>query len=174
MSSLYDISIPVYTDITKTTQSILKKGEEHFKSQGKDAAELVQLKIAEDMLNFGVQIFIIVATGRKMIERVTGGSPVDTPMKEYTLPELHELLESLLSELAKVDRSQVDERGDVEVPCKFGPEEFKAKAKDYVFGYPIPTAYFHLNMIYALLRGQGVPLGKKDYMGEFMKTFTKA
>ncbi|KAK8043896.1 hypothetical protein PG994_012734 [Apiospora phragmitis] len=159
MTSLYDVSIPVYTDITKTTQSILKKGEEHFKSQGKDTSELV---------------FIIVATGRKLIERVTGGSPVDTPMKEYSLSECYELLDTHLGELAKVDRASVDGRDKTEVPCKFGPEEFKASARDYVFGYPVPTAYFHLNMVYALLRGQGVPLGKKDYMAEFMKTFTKA
>ncbi|KAK8054835.1 hypothetical protein PG993_000062 [Apiospora rasikravindrae] len=174
MSSLYDVSIPVYTDITKTTQSILKKGEEHFKAQGKDTAELAKLRIAEDMLPLHTQVFIIVATGRKLIERVSGGSPVDTPMKEYSLAECHELLEAHLAELSKVDRGAVDPRATTEVPCKFGPEEFKASARDYVFGYPIPTGYFHLNMVYALLRGQGVPLGKKDYMAEFMKTFTKA
>ncbi|KAK8096187.1 helix-turn-helix-domain containing protein type [Apiospora kogelbergensis] len=175
MSSLYDISIPVYTDITKTAVSILKKGEEHFKSQGKDTAELLKLKIADDMLPLNMQILIIVMTGRKLVERVANAAPVDTPInQEYTLAELQGLLDAQLAELAKVDRAQVDGREQTEVPCKFGPEEYKSSALDYVSGYPIPTGYFHLNMLYALLRGAGVPLGKRDYMAEFMKKMTKA
>ncbi|KAK6863529.1 hypothetical protein PG995_000057 [Apiospora arundinis] len=175
MPSLYDISIPVYTDITKTTVSILKKGEEHFQSQNKSVEDLLKLKLTDDMLALNMQILIIVMTGRKLLERVAGAAPVDTPInQDYTLAQLQDLLNTQLQELAKVDRSQVDGREQDEVPCKFGPEQYKSSALDYVNGYPIPTAYFHLNMIYALLRKEGVPLGKKDYMTEFMKTFTKA
>ena len=62
-------------------------------------------------------------------------------------------------------------REQVRVPCAFGPASYEATAVDYVHGYPIPTAYFHLNMLYAILRSRGVPLGKTDYMEPFMKSF---
>lgn len=178
MTSLYDISIPVCQKMLTVTSSLLKKGESWAAENGVAPAELLQLRVYEDMLPLSVQVLIVLMTTRKCIERLTGTAPpeiTDVMSREWTAADLHELLTTVEGELAAVDRAAVDAKpADARVPCKFGPQMFECQSPaDYVHGYVVPTNYFHLNMIYALLRGKGVPLGKMDYMGEFMKNFVK-
>ena len=178
MTSLYDISIPVCQKVLTVTSSILKKGESWGAENSVTPADLLKLRVYEDMLPLSVQVLIIAISTRKCIERLTGTAPpeiTDALSREWTVAELHELIETVQGELAAVDRATVDAMpADAKVPCKFGPQMFQCQSPaDYIHGYVEPTVYFHLNMIYAILRGKGVPLGKMDYMGEFMKNFVK-
>jgi hypothetical protein len=178
MTSLYDISIPVCQKVLTVTASLLKAGESWGAENSVSSAELLKLRIYEDMLPLSVQVLIIVMTSRKCIERLTGTAPpeiTDALSREWTSAELQELVAAAQGELAAVDRAVVDAKpADAQVPCKFGPQMFQCRSPaDYIHGYVEPTVYFHLNMIYAVLRGKGVPIGKSDYMGEFMKDFIK-
>lgn len=178
MTSLYDISIPVCQKVLTVTSAILKKGESWGAENAVAAADLLKLRIHDDMLPLSVQVLIIVMTTRKCIERLTGTAPpeiTDALSREWTAAELHDLVSTVQGELAAVDRAAVDAKpADATVPCKFGPQMYQCQGPaDYIHGYVVPTVYFHLNMIYAILRGKGVPLGKTDYMGEFMKNFVK-
>ncbi|CAJ2509506.1 Uu.00g145320.m01.CDS01 [Anthostomella pinea] len=173
MTSLYAISIPVLANVLKVTSTILKKGEQWAKEQKMSSADLLALRIYDDMLPLGMQVWINVVTTKKAIERLTGTAPPQIEGREKTIEELYAMIDDTLKELAQVKKEDVDDRDGVEVPCVFGKNEYKTSLVEYVHGYPIPTVYFHLNMIYAILRGKGVSLGKMDYMEEFMAPFTK-
>lgn len=178
MTSLYDISIPVCQKVLTVTASILDKGEAWAaETKAVTPAELLQLRVYEDMLPLSVQVLILCMTTRKCIERLSGTVPpevTDALSREWTAAELRDLIAAVQAELAAVDRAAVDAKPAAEkVPCKFGPQQFQCPSPaSYVHGYVVPTMFFHLNMIYAILRGKGVPLGK-NYMGEFMKDFVK-
>lgn len=174
MSSLYSISIPVLLNILETTKHVLAKGASHAEAAGTSVAEHLGARLYPDMLPLRAQVYVICATARKAVERLTGTAPPGTlpdHTKEFDLAELQALLADTEKVLRGVEPATVDGREQVRVPCAFGPASYEATAVDYVHGYPIPTAYFHLNMLYAILRSRGVPLGKTDYMEPFMKSF---
>ncbi|KAI0123542.1 hypothetical protein BJ170DRAFT_87041 [Xylariales sp. AK1849] len=174
MTSLYDISIPVLTTVLKTTLVVLKKGEEYTKEKGLSTADLVNLRISEDMLPLRFQVFIIAAITTKAIGRMTSNSLPELENREYTLEELYAILDKTLEQLAGVSEESLAGREGVEVLCQTGKKTWKPSAVEYIHGYTIPNVFFHLTILYALLRKQGVPLGKADYLGVFMKNFPEA
>jgi uncharacterized protein len=173
MASLYDASIPVITKVAQTVLAILKKGTEYAKQNNISEETIINARIYEDMLPLSRQVFIIAATAAKAIERLTGTAPPPLPNKGESLEDLFALMNNALKELASVSKESVQATDGTEIPCQFGPRSFKANALEYVQGYTIPNLYFHLNMTYALLRKLGVPLGKADYLTEFMQNFTE-
>lgn len=50
-----------------------------------------------------------------------------------------------------------------------GPGALNLTSKAYILNYALPNVFFHLQTTYAILRARGVPLGKSDYLGGFMK-----
>ncbi|RYP77454.1 hypothetical protein DL769_003408 [Monosporascus sp. CRB-8-3] len=175
MVSLYSISIPVLINTLVTASDVLKKGGQHAQDKGIPISEYLDARIYEDMLPLHFQIRILAATALKAVERLTGTAPpaLDADKERTTLGEWLAVIDETLEVLRGVDRAAVDGKEQTKVPCVFGPEKYEATLVDYVQGYPIPTVYFHLNMIYAILRGKGVPLGKMDYMKPLMQGFTK-
>ena len=176
MSSLYSISIPVLINALTTAGDLLKKGAEHAKEKGVPFEEYLSGRIIDDMLPLRAQVFLVSATSRKAVERLTGTAPPGAADgrsydAERNLEECLALLEETITILRGVRPEDVDGGEKKRVPCAFGSENYEADLVDYIHGYPIPTVYFHLNMLYAILRGKGVPIGKKDYMKPFMKTF---
>ncbi|RYP18113.1 hypothetical protein DL765_004125 [Monosporascus sp. GIB2] len=175
MSSLYSISIPVLLNILAATSHVLKKGGEHAREKGVAISEYLDARIIEDMLPLRTQILIVCSTARKAVERLTGAAPpaIDTEAQRPTLEEWLAVVDETAEILRAVDPEAVNGKEQTRVPCVLGPKKYEAALADYVHGYPIPTAYFHLNMIYAILRGKGVPLGKSDYMAPFLQSFTQ-
>ncbi|RYP47006.1 hypothetical protein DL768_006866 [Monosporascus sp. mg162] len=175
MSSLYSISIPVLINTLVVTSDVLKKGGEHAREKGIAISEYLDARIYEDMLPLHFQIRILCTTARKAVERLTGTAPAafDTDKERATLEEWLAAVDETLEILRAVDPAAVNGKEQTKVPCVLGPHAYEVTLVDYVHGYPIPTVYFHLSMIYAILRGKGVPLGKADYIFPFMKSFTK-
>lgn len=176
MSSLYSISIPVLINILTSAKDLLQKGAKHAQEKGVPFEEYLSARIIDDMFPLRVQIFVLSSTSRKAIERLTGVAPPThadglAHDAERNLDQCLALLDETLEILRGVRPETMDGGEKKRVPCAFGPESYEADLVDYVHGYPIPTAYFHLNMAYAILRGKGVPVGKKDYISPFMKTF---
>ncbi|EMR62971.1 hypothetical protein UCREL1_10084 [Eutypa lata UCREL1] len=172
MSSLYSISIPVILNVLTVTSDILKKANEHASEKGEQISEYLQMRIYEDMLPLQVQVYIICSTSRKAVERLTGTAPAGSlgdVKQERTLEELLAMVADTAKVVEGVTPESIDGREKTRVPCALGKYSYEADLVDYIQGYPIPTVYFHLNMIYALLRGKGVPLGKMDYITPFMK-----
>ncbi|KAK7741999.1 hypothetical protein SLS53_004583 [Cytospora paraplurivora] len=174
MTSLYDASIPVLINILKTTSSILAKGEDWAKQNGFATSDLLELRVYHDMFPLKVQVLIIINVTKKTLERLTGVAHPTIDDFDKTLEELYAFIDKTLEEAAAVGMRESNERGDVQVSCEFFSKEYTSSLVNYVHGYAIPTVYFHLSILYAILRGKGVPLGKWDYQTEFFKVFSPA
>ena len=176
MSSLYSISIPVLINVLTTAGDLLKKGAEHAKEKGVPFEEYLSGRIIDDMLPLRVQVFILSSTSRKAVERLTGTAPPGPADgraydAERNLEECLALLEETITILRGVRPEDINGGEKKRVPCVMGPKTFETDLVDYVHGHPIPNAYFHLNTLYAILRGKGVPVGKDDYLKHFIKSF---
>ena len=90
------------------------------------------------------------------------------PDTETTFEELEERIAKTIHVLQSVKRESMEGREEAEVLVKgafWGEKRFKAV--DYVEAFAVPNFYFHVSIAYAILRAQGVPLGKWDFLGDF-------
>lgn len=174
MTSVYDLSVPVLTNILKTTKLLLKKGEVYAKEKQIPTADLLATRIYDDMLPLTMQVIIIAGASNRAIERLTGTAPAEVQGREKTLEELYDIIDDTLKNLAGVSKDAVNAKAGNEVPCQVSGKTLTAEISAYIQGYTLPTVYFHLNIAYAILRSKGVPLGKNDYLTEFISGFTGA
>ncbi|ROW17645.1 hypothetical protein VPNG_00851 [Cytospora leucostoma] len=176
MTSLYDVSVPVLTNVLKTASSVLAKAEDWSKQNGFATSDLLELKVYHDMFPLKYQVLIMVNVTRLTLERLTGvAHPTTDDFDNFkTLEELYAVIDETLGQASAVGKRETNEREGVQVSCEFFSKEYTARLVDYVHGYAIPTVYFHLSILYAILRGKGVPLGKWDYQTEFFKVFSPA
>jgi uncharacterized protein len=158
---LYDITIPPFIRGLKTLSAILEKGRLHASA---DEASLLESRLIADMGALPFQIQRISDTAKGCAVRVGKIEPVAMEDNETTFPELQARISKTIEVLEKVDPKSMDSMEDGEVIMKLRVGERKLTGRNYVLNYAIPNFYFHLCMAYAILRKEGVPVGKMDYL----------
>lgn len=159
---LYDITIPPFIHGLKALSAILEKGRLHASA---DEASLIESRLIADMGALPFQIQRISDTAKGCAVRVGKAEPVPMEDNETTFPELRARIVKTIEVLENVDPKSMDGMEDAEVVMKLRAGERKLTGRDYVLKYAIPNFYFHLCMAYAILRKEGVPVGKTDYLG---------
>jgi hypothetical protein len=160
--SLYDITVPVFISNLKILSSLLEKGLVH--ASGNEAT-LTESRLVPDMFPLPFQIQRVSDYAKGVAVRIGKVEPVVMEDNEKTIAELQERILRTVAFLEKLDPNCMDGVEDEEVVFKTGQSEFKFTAKEYVLQYAIPNFYFHICIAYALLRKEGVPVGKRDYLG---------
>jgi len=151
--TLYDMSIPALTLGLTNLSAVLDKGIAHAEARKFDSIVLAQSRIFPDMLAFTRQVMIACDMAKGCAARLAG---VDNPKfedTETTLPELKARVAKTLAFLATVKASQFEGAETREVVIPAGTK------------FVLPNFYFHCAMVYALLRQNGVELGKRDFLG---------
>jgi uncharacterized protein len=156
--SLYDITIPPFIRSLKALSAFLEKGRLHASS---DERALLDSRLIADMEALPYQIQRISDTARGCAVRVAKTEPVPMEDNEKTFAELQERITKTIQVLEKVDPKSMD--GMEEVKVTVGKRELTAQS--YVLGFAVPNFYFHVSIAYAILRKEGAPIGKMDYLG---------
>lgn len=163
--SIYAISIPVFIRGLTNLSAVLAKGEQHALAQGRDPGELVHARLYEDMRPLSSQVQIasdMVKFAALRLGRVDGPSFADV---ETTFAELQARIAKTIDYLKSVDPAAFDGAEDRDVTLKVRGNEMTFDGLDYLTVFVLPNFYFHLTTAYAILRNQGVPLGKLDFLG---------
>ena len=158
--SLYDASIPVYLQMLRNLSAIMDKAE----AQGGDLAAYMEARLAPDMHPFSRQIQMASDAAKGGAARLAGVAPPSMPDTEATWAELKERLAKTIDFVSSIKPQQVngDETRTVELPLPGRTMTFTAK--DFLFNFGLPNFFFHVTTAYGLLRKQGVPLGKMDFL----------
>jgi len=160
MPSLYEISVPSFISNLKILSSLLEKGL----AAGKESV-LLETKLIADMRGLVYQIQRVSDTAKGLAVRVGGIENVVWEDNETTFPDMQERIKKTIDFLEGVDPKSFEGKEDAEVVMKTQSGERKFKGQDYVIKFAIPNFYFHFVTAYALLRKEGVPIGKSDYLG---------
>jgi hypothetical protein len=78
---------------------------------------------------------------------------------------VHERLNKAIDYLGTFKPAQFEGAEERNIELKFGPREFKFSGKDYVTNFVLPNFYFHISVAYAILRYNGLDIGKLDFLG---------
>jgi hypothetical protein len=162
---MYSASVPVFVRMLGNLTVWIDKAEAHAKARNFDADLFLLTRLAPDMLPFTRQIQIACDGAKFGVARLAG---VDAPKfddTETTLPQLRERIAKTLAFVNSVPAEKIDgsEEREVTVPRRDGPLQLKGEV--YLKHFVLPNLFFHLTTAYALLRHNGVELGKADFLG---------
>ncbi len=162
--SLYEASIPVYLQMLKNLLAIVDKAEAHARAAGRDPDAYAEARLIEDMHPFNRQIHMASDAAKNGAARISGQTPPSFPDVETSFPELRARLEKTIAFVESVTPEQVNGREDAIVELPMPNRTIRFSGRDFLLKFSLPNFFFHVTTAYALLRQQGVPIGKMDYL----------
>ena len=163
--SMYQASVPRLANILGNLSHILDKAQAHAEAKKIDPLVLPNFRIAPDMLPMTSQVQIACDSAKGLVSRLSGvPSPVfeDT---EKTLGELKDRIAKTIAFIQSVPAESIDGTEDKSIIIKRGEKETHYKGMQFMLGHAVPNFYFHVSMAYAILRHNGVEIGKRDFLG---------
>jgi hypothetical protein len=163
--SMYDMSIPLMTRGLTNLSAMLDKAAAHAEAKKFDTAVLAQSRLYPDMFPLLRQVQIACDTAKGAAGRLAG---VDVPKHEdteVTFTDLKARIAKTLDVLKSVSPAQMKDAESRSVELKFPTSSWKFTGISYLSDFVLPNFYFHVSMVYALLRKNGVEVGKMDYLG---------
>lgn len=158
--TLYQSSIPGFIAMLTNISNWLDKA-----AAQKDEGTLLEARLAPDMHALTRQIQIASDAAKGAAARLTGTDAPAMPDTETTFAELKARCAMTVAYLKSVDADAFNAGADREVVITFpNGGGMKFDATTFVTGFALPNFMFHASMAYAILRAQGVGLGKADYL----------
>jgi hypothetical protein len=117
------------------------------------------------MLPLTSQVQICCDNAKGAAARLAGIDPPKHEDTEKTLAELKARITKTLDFMNTVRADQFNGAETREIVLKFPNLTLKFNGKDYVTKFALPNFYFHATTAYAILRSNGVELGKGDFLG---------
>ncbi|MCX5495165.1 DUF1993 domain-containing protein [Kaistia dalseonensis] len=179
--SMYGASVPVFISMLENSSAILGKAEAFAVEKGLDPAGLLRLRLAPDMLPLVLQVHIITDGARGSAARLAGrplpsaealdfavfnrGDEGQFSAAEESFAALGARLQRSLDYLRALRPDEIDGSEERPVVLAMGGRTRSFEGLPFLLHYALPNFYFHVAMIYAILRHAGVALGKRDYEG---------
>lgn len=162
--SIYAVTIPCFAQMLRSLSALLSKGEACALERGYDPQVLLEARLAPDMHTLARQVQHTCTQALDAVQRLT-----QQPLIPLTLPEnltaAKALIERTLEQLAAVDPAQIDAGADRQISIELpNGIAFDMTGSEYALNWAMPQFYFHLITAYNILRHNGVPLGKADYV----------
>ncbi len=164
--SLYQATVPSFLQILGPLAGLVEKAREHCAAQGTAEAELCDSRLAADMWPFAKQVTAAIQHSAGAIAGVKKGEtgPDLTP-PPGNLDALSVALADAIAALKTVTPQELNAIARNGTAFVFGERRMPFTVEDYLLSFAVPNFYFHASMAYAVLRGQGVGIGKMDWLG---------
>ena len=165
-SDLYHASAKTFTHNLKNLSAMLKAAEKNAKSRGIDEAVLMNARLAPDMLPLPAQVMIATDHAKGACARLTGQQAPTYADDDVTFEALQARIKKTLEYIRGIKAAEYEGAGDRHIELKIPIGTLEFSGNDYLFSWALPNFWFHVTTAYAILRHNGVPLGKKDFLGK--------
>jgi uncharacterized protein len=166
--SMYASSIPVFKQMLGGLAAILTKAEAHTTEKNIDPAALTQARLFPDMFPLSKQVQIACDFARGVSARLAGAEVPKYDDNERTFDELRGLIARSIGFIDSFSPTQFEDAAQREIVTRPGtPKERRFNGQSYLLSYGLPQFFFHVTTAYALLRHNGIEIGKRDYMGQY-------
>ena len=163
--TMYDALIPVATRMLGNLSAILDKGAAFAEKKKIDPAVLTSARLAPDMFPLTRQVQIACDMAKGAAARLSGSDVPKHEDNETTFAELKARIDKTLAFIKSVPADKFKGSEDRDITLQQRSGEVKFKGVDYLRYYVLPNVYFHITTAYAILRHNGVELGKADFIG---------
>jgi hypothetical protein len=162
---MYQITVPVFKRTLNNLTAILNKAAAHAEARKIDPAVFISSRLAPDMLPLARQVQIATDAVKGCAARLAGVEIPSFADTEATFPELVERVAKTQAFLDGISAAQLEGSEDRTVTLQIRGNDVQFKGMAYLQGFVLPNLYFHVTTTYAILRHNGVELGKMDYLG---------
>jgi hypothetical protein len=163
--SLYSMSVESFVSMLKNLSNLLDKGVKHAEAKKFDPSVLLQSRLAPDMHPLLRQVQIACDAAKNCVPRLAGQDPIKIEDNEKTIDELKARIAKTIDYLNSFDASAINGNEARELKIPAGPDRtLEFNGLDYLRFFALPNFYFHVTTTYAILRHNGVELGKRDYL----------
>ena len=164
MFDYYQLTVPVYIRALKQLSHLISRASEFAEHKKISDDTILGLRLAPDMLPLVRQVQITCDNAKFAVARLSGANAPKHEDNETRFIDLQHRINETLSFIESVPRSDFKNAADKTITLSFMPDK-PMSAEFYLLSFVTPNFYFHLNMTYALLRSNGVEIGKQDYIG---------
>ncbi|UVE17583.1 DUF1993 domain-containing protein [Pseudomonas sp. LS44] len=163
--SMHQLSIPVFERMLGNLSAIIAKAAAHAEARKIDPAVFVNARLAPDMFPFSRQVQIACDAAKGAGARLAGVEVPSHPDTESSFAELQERIAKTQTFLSSLSPAQFDGSEARRISLKLRDREVEFQGLDFLTQFALPNFYFHISTAYAILRHNGVDIGKRDYLG---------
>lgn len=163
--SMHEASVTAFTKTLSNLKAVLQKAKAHALELKIEEAVYTQARLYPDMLPLSRQVQIATDIARGAAARLAGNEPPAYEDNEKTFDDLVARVERTIDYMAKLEAAKFQDAATREItrPVRGQPHTFSGI--NYLLQFATPNVYFHTATAYGILRHNGVPLGKADYLG---------
>ena len=167
-SPIYTASIPVFTQMLGGLSQVLAKAEAHATAKNIDPNALLQARLFPDMFALLKQVQVATDFAKSVSARLAGVEVPKLEDNEQTFADLQARITAVLAFIDGLDAAKFDQAATREIITQAGtPKEKRFTGQSYLLNYGLPHFFFHTTTAYAILRHNGVEVGKKDFIGSY-------
>ena len=166
-TSLYQASVGTYLQMLPSLAALIGKAEEYCHANSFVPEALTNARLADDMWPFAKQIFECGHHSARAIESLFAGAfhPELAPAPTE-FAALHREIADSIAYLETIKPGEIESMASYDMRFEFGHMGLDFTVEDFLLTFSLPNFYFHATTAYAILRNQGLPLGKPDYLGK--------
>ena len=163
--SMYQACVPVITQMLNGLGGVLDKAAAQCAEKKYEEAAFLQARLFPDMFPMARQVKQATDFGRNAPGRLAGVTSPAFPDADSSFAELKDRVAKSLEFVKGFTPAQIDGTEEKMIAWTAGTREMSFKGQDYLLHFCLPHFFFHCTTTYALLRHNGVEVGKRDYMG---------
>ena len=163
--SMHQASAPIFLRALKGLNTVLSKAAAHAEAKGFEPAALLQARLYPDMFPLIRQVQICTDFAKGAVARLAGEEPPAWADEEVSFDDLISRVAKTASYVAAFGADRIDGSEAREITLVRRDQSSVVMGQSYLLDQAMPNFYFHLTTAYAILRHNGVEVGKKDYLG---------
>jgi len=164
-ATMYSFSIPVFRKSLTNLSAILDKAAAHAQERKIDPAALLDARLYPDMLTFTRQIQLATDFAKGAAARLAGDAPPKFDDVEVGFAQLKERIARTIALLDSVGPERINGSEERQLELKTATRTLTFSGLDFLAHFALPNFFFHVTTAYAILRHNGVPIGKDDFLG---------
>ena len=166
--NMHTASVPVLHQMLGGLSDVLAKAAAHAEAKKIDPNALLQARLYPDMFPLLRQVQVAADFAKGVAARLAGVEVPAHADTETSFDELQARIAKVRTFMAGLDAALFEQAASREIVTQAGtPKEKRFTGQSYLLNYGLPHFFFHVNMAYAVLRHNGVEVGKKDYIGSY-------
>jgi hypothetical protein len=165
--SMYSASVPVFKQILNSLAAIVERAEAHALEKKIEPAALLQARLYPDMFPFARQIQVAADFAKGAAARLAGVEVPKYDDSEHSFADLKARIAKTIAFIDSLPQDGIEVSAERDITTGSGATARQFKGQVYLLHYAMPHFYFHATTAYAILRHNGVDIGKKDFIGSY-------
>jgi hypothetical protein len=162
---MYQASVPAFKRTLTNLDAILSKAQAYAEARKIEPATLLTARLAPDMYHLTRQVQVVCDTAKYTAAYLAGVEAPKHEDNETSFAELKARIGKTIAFLDTLKPQQIDGSEERTITRTFGERTFTFQGQDYLLRFGLPNLYFHTMAAYAILRHNGLDIGKRDFLG---------